>query len=125
MLPINLNPKPHNPELCACGCGVRVPASELKPRFASTVCRSRWVQQWALDPDGVEAAAVLDDRPQDLPPPAVPVSVEEVAEAQAEFAERVAVAPQADAVLQAVPLRVRPRARLMWELIAKRRRKVQ
>lgn len=112
----------HDPDLCACGCKTPVAYNGLEPRFASGACRTRWVDKWAIKPCEPEPVA-LDDGPQE-PPPAEPdaVPVEEVAETQAEFARRIAVAPQVEVALQAAPtgIEVRPRARSLWHLIGKR-----
>jgi hypothetical protein len=125
MLPSNYKPEPGR-----CGCGCRTPVADegLHPRFATTQCRARWRRQWAIDADPADVV-LLDDEPQEPPPASAPVPVEEVAETRAEFAERIAVAPQVEEALRPAAagmfVRPRPRARLLWELITKRRKKVR
>lgn len=101
---------------CACGCKARVAYEGLEPRFASTTCRSRWVARLAIGPDAGPAPVVLDVRSQDPPQPAPPVAIEEVAEVQAEFAQRVTVAPQVEAALSGMLVRPRPGALLKFLL---------
>jgi hypothetical protein len=109
----------HDPDLCACGCGMPVAYDGLEPRFALGACRTRWVAQWAIGPDAGPAAMALDTRPQDPLPAADPVAVEEVAEVRAEFAQRVAVAPQVEAVREASPsgMWVQPGPRSLMRLL--------
>lgn len=114
-------------DTCACGCKTRVAYNGLEPRFASTACRARWVAQRAIDPDAKAAPAVLDARPQAQPPTADPVPAEEVAEVRAEFAQRVAVAPQVEAVREAAPsgMWVQPGPRSLMRLLRGLTRKVR
>lgn len=117
----------HDRDTCACGCRTRVAYDGLEPRFASAACRARWVARLAIGPDVEPVSAVLDARPQDPPPAAAPVAVEEVAEVQTEFAQRVVVAPQVEALLHPAPsqLVVRPRQRSLWRLLTGAVRKVR
>lgn len=116
----------YDPDACACGCGTPVAYNGLEPRFASAACRARWVARLAIGPDAEPVPMVLDARPQDPPPAAAPVAVEEVAEVRSEFAQRVAVAPQVEAVLQAAPsgMSVRPSSRSVRRFLAGIVRKV-
>ena len=113
-------------DLCACGCKTKVPYEGLEPRFASAACRGRWVEKWAIGPREPETTE-LDARPQTPPPPVEPVPAEEVAEVQAEFAQRVTVAPLADAVLTPPPsgMLVRSRPGALLKFLLRTARKVR
>lgn len=113
----------HDRDLCACGCRTPVAYDGLEPRFASGACRARWVDKWAIGPCEPEPAA-LDDGPQSVPPPADPVPVEEVAEVQAEFAQRVVAAPKVEAALSAPSMWVQPSPRSVWKTLRGLARKV-
>lgn len=114
----------HDRDTCACGCGRRVAYNGLEPRFAMTTCRTRWIDRLAIRPCDTDEdeppLAGLDTKPQDPPPPAAPVPAEDVAEVQAEFAQRVAVAEQVESVLDAPPpwMWVQPRSRSLWKALA-------
>lgn len=106
-------------KLCACGCGTRVDPGELVPAYASTECRARWAAAMTLQPGGEPGK--LESRPQALPPLAAPVPVEEVAEVQTEFAQRLTITPQVESALHVVPsgLEVRPRRRSLWKALTR------
>jgi hypothetical protein len=118
---------------CACGCRAKVAHNGLEPRFATTACRTRWVDRLTIGPCGEpesapeRAPAGLDARPQNPPPPPVPVAVEEVAEVQTEFAHRVATAPQLEVLLETPPpgMWVQPRSRSLWQLLTGAVRRVR
>lgn len=116
-------------DVCACGCRTPVAYDGLEPRFASAACRARWVERLAIRPDAEVATVpvVLDVRPQDPPPSPEPVAVEEVAEVQSEFAQRVAVASEVEAVLQTASsgMSVRPSSRSVRKFLAGIVRKVR
>ncbi|MFJ5984239.1 hypothetical protein [Lentzea sp. NPDC092896] len=116
----------HNPDLCACGCKTPVKDNGLTPRYATPTCRDRWAAARTPRPSDVVESDLLDDGPQEPPPPSEPVGVEEVAEVQQEFAERVIVAPEAEEALRAAPsgMQVQPRSKSLWKALRHGGRKV-
>jgi len=124
-MPPHSNFTKHDPGLCACGCETPVDNDGLAPRFADGACRRRWTEQWAIGPGKAERV-VLDDGSQDPPPPAVPVAAEEAVQVRAEFAQRITVAPQADAVIGSAPsgMWVQPQSRSLWKALTSAVRKV-
>lgn len=116
----------HDRDTCACGCG-NLARPGLQPRFAGGSCRQRWIDKLAIHDQAPPEA--LDDGPQQPPPSAAPVPVEEVAEVQTEFAQRVTVAPQLEETLTRTSapsgMWVPPGPGALWKLLTRRRRKVQ
>lgn len=116
----------YDSDACACGCKAPVAYEGLEPRFASAACRARWVARLAIGPDAQAVPAALDARPQGPPPAAAPVADEEVIEVRAEFAQRVTVAPQVEAVLSAPSgMLVRPRPGALLKFLWRAARKVR
>lgn len=114
---------------CDCGCG-NWARPGLRPRFAGGSCRERWIKALAIHDQPASGLPreplALDDRPQAPPPPAVPVVSEEVAAVRAEFAQRVTVAPQVEAVLSAPSgMLVRPRPGALLKFLLRAARKVR
>lgn len=105
-------------DTCDCGCGNRARPG-LRPRFAGASCRQRWIDKLAIHDRPTPGTAKLDRGPQELPPPADPIPVQEVAEVQAEFAQRVTVAPAVETMLESAPSGtwVQPRPRSLWKTL--------
>lgn len=113
---------------CACGCG-RHAKRGLQPRFADGLCRQRWISQWAIQgpalADAAGDATPLDDSPQEPPAPAGLVSEQEATEVRAEFATRIAVAPQVEAALAPTSgMTVRTPTQSLWKALRRVVRRV-
>jgi hypothetical protein len=116
-----------NPEHCACGCHRTAPAGRL-PRFVDDTCRKRWIALTDITaPTAVRKPALLADDPQPSPPSSAPVAATEVAEAQAEFAQRITVAPQVETALDQAPsgMWVQPRPGALLRFLIRAARKVR
>ncbi len=117
----------HDRNLCACGCGVPVKDTGVVPRYATEACRARWVERMNPALSTEPGEPLLDEGPQGPPPQPAPVPAEEIAEVQAEFAQRIVAAPQVEAVLRAAPsgMLVPPTRRSLLGLLLGRPRKVR
>ncbi|GHH57498.1 hypothetical protein [Lentzea cavernae] len=116
----------YNPDLCACGCKTPVEDNGLTPRYATATCRERWAAVRMLRPEDHVEPELLDEHPQPPPPAAEPIAVEEVAQVQQEFAERVIAEPDAGPVRPAVPpgMPVPPRSTSLREAFRQGTRRV-